>query len=213
MYKRGVIAAQNRVAQHANLALWLVKDGASPWLWVIPDDVKVAVENGITFLECDRTWVGIRGLGTSTLKVDTTLSTKPEGKDHSQFPNHQVLRARGDGGAFCGLAVEVGERESHGSFAAFKKAAKSAEVDTSEMDKGIVRYEAAGGNHLGIRWSDDALGLGVWRNSQRRDLKTDAGSLYRSPVINSAWGSGILEVRAGGANFRGEVDDDGKFRF
>ena len=213
MYKKGVIAAPNRVAQQQNLALWLVKDGASPWLWVIPDDVKVTAEDGITFLECDRTWVAVRGLGASAFKIDTSLSTKPKGKDHGRFPNHKVLSANGDGGAFCGIAVEVGEKESHGSLAAFKKAAKSAEVDFSELDKGIARYKSAGDNHLGIHWNDYPLDLGVWRNGKRRDLKSDACSLYRSPVINSVWGIGILEIRAGGADFRCEVDNRGKVNF
>ncbi|PHR90427.1 MAG: hypothetical protein COA78_35380 [Blastopirellula sp.] len=213
MYKQGVIAAQNRVAQQQNLALWLVKDGISPWLWVIPDDVKVTTEHGITFLECDRTWVAIRPLGVSTLKVDSALTQNLSENENSRFPGHKVLSAKGEGDIFCGLAVEVGEKESHGSFAAFKKAAKSAEVDVSELDKGIARYKAAGGNHLGIHWNNEPMELGVWRNGKRRDLKADAGSLYRGPVINSAWGSGILEVNADGETFRCEVDADGKISF
>ena len=213
MYKQGVIAAQNRVAQQENLALWLVKDGASPWLWVIPDDVKVSTDGGITFLQCDRTWVAIRPLGTTTVKEDSALTRKLSENEKSRFPGHKVLSAKGDGGAFCGLAVEVGEKESHGSFTAFKKAAKSAEVDASELDKGIARYKAASGNHLGIHWNDDPLDLGVWRNGKRRDLQADAGSLYRSPVINSAWGSGVLEVNVAGEAFRCEVDADGKVSF
>jgi len=213
MYKQGVIAAQNRVAQQKNLALWLVKDGASPWLWVIPDDVKVSTDGGITFLECDRSWVAIRPLGVSTLKMDSALTRKLTENKKSRFPGHMVLSANGDGGAYCGLAVEVGEKESHGSFAAFKKAAKSAEVDARELDKGIASYKATDGNHLGIHWNSDPLELGVWRNGTRRDLKADAGSLYRSPVINAEWGSGILEVSTGGEAFRCEVDADGKVSF
>ena len=161
------------------------------------------MENGITFLQCDRTWIAIRGLGTSSLKEDTTLSTKPKGKDHGRFPNHKVLSAHGDGGAFCGLAIEVGEKQSHGSFAAFKKAAPFAEVDTSEIDKGKVSYKSADGKQLSIHWNDDPLNLGVWRNGKRRNLADAA--LYESPVIRSAWGSGILEVITPDAEFRHEV--------
>ena len=61
--------------------------------------------------------------------------------------------------------------------------------------------------------NDDPLDLGVWRNGKRRDLQADAGSLYRSPVINSAWGSGVLEVNVAGEAFRCEVDADGKVSF
>ncbi len=214
MYKKGIVGAQNRVAQLENLALWLVKDGASPWLWVVPEDVKVSTENGITFLECDRTWVAVQPLGTSALKPDASLTRKPSGskdKDHGVFPGHKVLAARGDGGAFCGLAIEVGEKEAHGSVAKFKRAAKSAEVDIGELDKGIARYKSADGRQLGIRWNDDPLDLGVWCNGEQRDLKNPA--MYDSPVISAQWGVGTLEVNAGGERFRCEVDTEGKVGF
>jgi len=124
-----------------------------------------------------------------------------------------VLSAKGDGGSFCGLAVEVGERESHRLFDQFKKSVRAAEVDVSELDKGVTRYKSADGKWLGIHWNDDPLDLGVWRNGTRRDLEADAGSLYRSSVINCGWGSGILEIDAGGERFRCEVDQQGKVKF
>jgi len=211
MYKKGIVAAENRVAQQANLALWLVKDGQSPWLWVIPEDVKVSVEEGVTFLECDRTWVAVRPLGASVVKADGALTKQLAEDKKSRFPDHKVLSSRGLGGDFCGLAIEVGEKESQGSFAEFKKAGKSAEIEVAELDKGIVRYKSADGKWLGIHWQDDPLDLGVWRNGKRRDLKNAA--MYESPVINAGWGSGVLEVKAGGETFRCAVDAEGKVKF
>ncbi len=211
MYQRGIVAAPNGVAQQENLALWLVKDGDSPWLWVIPESINVSTEGRVTFLECDRTWVAIHPLGTSELQVDPQLTQQMRQDKKSRFPSHQVLSSRGDGGNFCGLAIEVGEKESRGSFAQFKKAALSAEVDVTELDQGAVRYKATDGKWLGIHWNDDPLDLGVWRNGKRRDLKNAA--LYQSDVISAAWGKGILEVHAGDASFRCEVDENGKASF
>jgi len=214
MYKKGVVPFQNRVAQLENLVLWLAKNGKAPWLWVIPDDVTVTSEGDITFLECDRTWVAIRPLGTGAFKVHDSLKTSAEvsmDKDHGRFPGHRALMAKGTGAAFSGLAIEAGEKESHGSFAKFKKAVKSAEVDVSELGKGAVRYKSADGKQLGIKWNDDPLDLGVWRNGQRRDFKNAA--MYKSPVISMAWGGGVLEVNAGGEKFRCEVDGEGKARW
>lgn len=211
MYQTGIIAAQNRVAQQENLALWLVGDGSSPWLWVIPDEVKVSEENGITFLECDQTWVAIRGLGTGPFKRDQILESKlAEGKEQ-RFPGHQVLAAKGNAEGFCGMAIEVGEKASHGSFAGFKQAATSAELDLSELAKGIARYKSADGKWLGIHWNDNPLDLGVWRNGKRRDLSSPG--LYESPIISSAWGSGTLEVNSGAHQFRCSVDEKGLASF
>jgi hypothetical protein len=202
LYKKGIVSAPNRVAQQENIALWLIKDGKSPWLWVIPEDVKVTTENNITFLECQRTWVAVRPLGAAEFRPDSELTEKMQGSKKNRFPGHKVISAAGNGGAFCGLAVEVGEKQSYGTFNKFKKDVISAEVDVSELDKGIARYKAADGKWLGIHWNDDPLNLGVWRNGKRRDLAEDAGYLYRSPVIKSVRGSGVLEVNAGGETFK-----------
>ncbi|QDU92456.1 hypothetical protein [Lignipirellula cremea] len=211
MYQTGVVAEPNRVAQQENLALWLVKDGKSPWLWVVPAEVKVSSENGVTFLECDRTWVAIRPLGAQPVRVDKALTEQLNSDKKNRFPGYQVLSCRGDGGNFCGLAMEVGERESHGSLPQFKKAVLSAELDVAELEQGVVRYKSADGKWLGIHWNDDPLNLGVWRNGQRRDLQNAA--LYDSPVIKAGWGEGVLEVHAGEASFRCEVDAAGRASF
>ncbi|MFT4547955.1 MAG: hypothetical protein ACI9UA_003012 [Pseudoalteromonas tetraodonis] len=212
MYQKGIVAAHNRVAQQENLALWLVKDGKSPWLWVIPDQIRISSEGGITFLECDRTWVAIRGLGSGAIQLDGALTKQLAESKQGRFPGHRVLSAtgNGNGGGFCGLAIEVGEKESHGSFEKFKLAAKSAELDVSELAGGVARYKSADGKWLGIHWNDDPLDLGIWRNGKRRDLSTPA--LYESPIIHSKWGSGLLEIKAGGGSFRCEVDADGKVK-
>jgi hypothetical protein len=211
MYKSGVVASENRVAQYENLALWLARDGDSPWLWVIPDDVQVRTEKGVTFLACDRTWVAIRPLGANEVRVDDGLTRRLADAPKSRFPGHKVLSTRGTGGSFCGLAIEVGERQSHRSFDEFRKAVRSAEVDLADLHTGAARYKASDGKWLGIHWNDNPLDLGVWRNGQRRDLEHAA--LFASPVIAAAWGLGTLEVQTDGARFRCYVDEEGRARF
>ena len=142
MYKSGIVAAENRVAQQENLALWLVQSGKSPWLWVVPDDVRVSQKKGVTFLQCDRTWVAIRPLGATMLSVDARLTKQLVEAKKNRFPEHQVLSTKGVADSYCGLAIEVGEQQSHGSFEEFVTAAVSAEVDVSELSRGIARYKS-----------------------------------------------------------------------
>ena len=193
MYKSGVVSAPNRVAQQENLAIWLVKDGKSPWLWVIPEDVEVRSDRGVTFLRCDRTWVAIRPLGASLIAVDSALTKQLTEQPKSRFAHHQVLIGRGDAAHYSGLAIEVGEQESHGSFEAFQKAALAAEVDLSELDRGVARYKSVDGKWLGIHWNDDPLALGVWRNGKRRVLENHP--LYDSPIISAPWVSANWKYR------------------
>lgn len=220
LYQKGKVSADNRVAQYANLAIWLVRDGASPWLWVIPESVKVMEKGGVTFLECERTWVALRPLGASAFKRDADLTAKIVAGEKPAFPGHQVLSARGSGGAFCGVAVEVGEKESHGTLEAFQAAVLKAEVDLSKLAEGVVQYKAADGKWLGFHWNDDPLQLGVWRNGKRRDLARDAGFLYRAgeggggpAPVHAKWGSGSIYVEAGGEAFGCDVDGEGVASF
>ena len=210
MYRQGVVSAPNRVAQQENLALWLIEDGDSPWLWVIPEEVRVEVSSGVTFLECDRTWVAVRPLGTTPLEPDVARSAELLEAGGS-LAGQNVLSARGLGGAYCGLAVEVGDASSHGSPSAFRTAVLQAELDLSELQSGVARYRASDGKWLGLHWNDDPLELGIWRNGQRRDLR--ATPLYQSEAIAADWGGGVLEVRAGGAHFRCAVDEAGRASF
>ena len=207
MYKRGIVTAENRVAQQENLALWLVQNGTSPWLWVIPEDVQVSEKRGVTFLKGDRTWVAVRPLGATALKRDGSLTRQLVEAKKTNFPGHQVLRAKGNSRTFCGLAIEVGEQESHGSWGQFVDSVLRAEVDVSELEQGVARYKSADGKWLGIHWNNNPLDLGVWRNGIRSDLKNTP--LYSSDVIRAAWGSGRLEVLTPTSKFWCRVDSDG----
>lgn len=211
MYKQGVIAAENRVAQLENVAIWLVKDGKSPWLWVVPDSVAVTLEKGITLLSCDRTWVAVWGLGTSVVHEDPTLTETLLNEKKSRFPGHKVLSARGEASKFCGLAILVGEKESHGTFAQFRTAAKAMRINQSGLDRGRAELQTSQGKKLAMQWHDDPLQLGVIRNGVKRDLSDYA--LYRSPIVRSGWHSGTLTVNAGGETFSCYVDETGVPKF
>ena len=220
-YQPGKLAAVNRVGQYRRLAVWLVKDGRAPWRWVVPGDAAVSEAGGVTFLEFDDTWVALRPLGTGPLKLDAALTAKVAGGEQPRFPGCRVLATAGDGsgGEFCGVAVEVGEPATHGTFAAFRAAALAAEVDAAGLTAGVVRYRATDGTWLGFHWHDDPRDLGVWRNGARHDWAEHARWLYRpadgsrSDPIRAAWGGGALTVEAGGARFRGAVGEDGAVTF
>jgi len=220
LYQSGKTSAENRVAQQENKAIWLVKDGTSPWNWVIPDDVKVSVRDGIAFLECERTWVAVHPVGVSAFHIDVEAGRKIAEGMNPRFPGHQVLAARGEGKKFCGLAIEVGEKETHGSFAAFQEAVLKAVIDRTQLEEGIVRFKSVDGRSLGIHWDDNPMKLGVWCDGQRRDLDRDAGFLYRPGAsddslvpIRAKWGEGKLYVEADGEAFTCSVDESGKVVF
>jgi len=221
-YQQGKVSAENRIAQYQNLAIWLVADGKSPWRWVVPESVQVSQHNGVTFLKCDRTWVAIRPLGTSQLRVDETESRRIAGGDKAPFPEHKVLSTTGRAEQYCGFAIEAGERQSHQDFATFRKQALAAEVDLERLRDGIVQYKAADGKWLGFHWNDNPHELGVWRNGKRHDWSRHARYLYRvedptqeepTPPIFARWGEGKLYVESGSQAFLSTVDGAGRASF
>jgi hypothetical protein len=218
-YQQGKVTAENRIGQFRNLAVWLVKDGKSPWRWVVPESVRVSQARGVTFLQCDRTWVAVRSLGASPVVEDAALTQRINAGEKPRFPGHKVLSATGNADGFCGLAIEVGEPETHGDFAKFTQQVLAAEVDVGKLAEGVVQYKAADGKWLGVHWNDDPRQLGVWRNGQRHDWQRHAAHLYTSGSddapgpIESKWGSGELVIRVGGSTFTSRVDESGKASF
>ncbi len=216
-YQEGKVSAENRVAQDRNLAIWIVRDGSSPWQWVVPPEVTIRNRSGVTFLEFANTYVALRPLGTTELSVDEALSESVGQGDRPRFPGHRVLAATGQAEGYCGVAIEVGEAPEHESLASFERAVLAAEVDSSELAQGIVRYKAADGKWLGIHDQEAAHDLGVWRNGQRHDWQRHKQALYTAfdepSPISADWGGGRLTVRCGGSEFWCEVDNDGQVTF
>ena len=223
-YQKEKVAGPNRVAQYGNLAIWLVKNGQAPWRWVFPQSIKVSREQEVTFLEGERTWIALRPLGMTAIERDDALTRQVSEGEKPAFRDHQVLAANGTAKTFCGVAIEVGEQESHRSFDEFKKRVLAAEVDVSKLDEAIVQYKAAeqgdGRKWLGMHWNEQAGEVGVWRNGTRHDWKQHAKAMYRrldreqlSGPIFSRWHEGSLFVEAGGEAFAATVADDGQVTF
>lgn len=219
-YQNGKSAGPNRVAQDGNIAIWIVKSGTAPWTWVLPKSIKVSSERGITFLEADKTWIAMQPLGTGEIKVSPSLTEQISSGDKPKFPEHQVLSATGNAETFCGVAIEVGEKQSHGSFEKFKKEVLEAEVDSSKLASGVVQYKSASGKFLGFHWNDNAADLGVWKNGKRHDWAKHAASLYQTAEateitgpIDARWNDGALYVEAGESGFYCKVGEDGKVVF
>lgn len=213
-YQEGKVAGENRVAQYNNLAIWLVQQGNSDWSWVVPDDFRHSQQEQVCFLRGPETWIALTPLGTAPFKPDATAARKLESEKERKFPGHYVITARGTGDNFCGVAIEVGDRHSHESFDQFVSDVLAAEVDVTELDKGIAKYKAASGQWLGFHWNDKPHDLGVWKNGTRHDFQEHARYLYQASnqpsLVESRWGTGELRVNTARYRYHCRVDASGK---
>jgi hypothetical protein len=209
-YTEGKVSAENRVAQHGNLAVWLVADGNSPWVWLVPQRVEVVVEGGMTFLKGEKTWVAVHPIGLEgPISVDEELT----GKVRQRMPGHRVLSGRGRGGRFCGLAVEAGERIGFDEFK--KRTLERASVDASGLERGRCRAVGTDGRSVELRFGEDAFKIEVLKDNKAHDLTSHGKLLFggEGSPIRHRWHGGALTVEAGGARFRCAVDEAGEVTF
>lgn len=73
-YQNGKLVGRGRVAQHRNLAIYLVEGNDTPWTWVVPNATQVEVEDNILFLRHAQTWAAFRGLNAKMLGHDPERS-------------------------------------------------------------------------------------------------------------------------------------------
>ena len=214
-YVPGKVSGENRVAQNGEIALWLVEGGDSPWVWVLPDNVRVEVADGVTFLACDATWIAIHPVNTTPLQENGELTKALTESKESQWQGHRVLAAKGKGGKFCGLAVEAGEAPRFPDFAAFRKQVLAgAKVRTEKLGEGEAEFTGAGGRQVALRFAARPVDTLVLRDGVRHDWTEHGRHLYRMAgdrpaVIEQAWLGGTLKVRAGNAVFTSTVTENG----
>lgn len=194
-YQQSVSGGPNRVAQYRNIAIWLVKNGASDWSAVLPEKIPVEVASGVTFIRGDETWIALTPIGMKPFVADPERTrdvkgftaeeryrekvVNPEtGKEEQvwktrpvhreRWPEHQGLAAKGDGSApFCGFAIEVGESPDFKDYADFRRAVlERARLDASGLAQGRVSYRAAGGATVAMEWGDRLEDFKVWRNGE-----------------------------------------------
>lgn len=217
-YVDGKVSGENRVGQNGNMAVWLVQGGESPWVWVVPEGVGVESENGVTFLNCERTWVALFPVNTSDVKVDDELTKglTADAKDKT-WVGHKVLSAKGSGGKFCGVAVDVGEAGVHKDFAAFKAAVAAKARVTAKMAFGVVELTGASERKVVLTFGEKVEQTAVERDGKPHDWAAHAKHLYRTTeeksVIEQAWLGGTLTVRAGKKTFSGSVSEKGTATF
>lgn len=194
------------VGQYRNLAILLNAPGNAPLLFLTPADVAVETERGVTFFRYEKTWIALRPINLAVQGVSSRLTAK------LADPGLQIVAAQGTGGAVCGFAMEVGEAESQGSYATFRKAVlDKGRLESAE--EGTAGLTASDGRTLKVRYG--ALPT-VWRDGKEHDWSTHT-ALYRNADGSAAplslgWKEGRLHVEAGGKVFECAVSVEGQIR-
>lgn len=205
-------SGQDRIGQYDNLVVLLApsevhnrrrnENQPNKAHFSLPPGSSVELENGISFIQTEQAWVALIPIGGQPFSQHNTKVGK----------NHQVnlLTTESSVAAAFGYALEVGEAETHGSYAEFKQAI---------LERTTVTLHDNGA----LLTASDGRTLRVTRNGngnptvERDGVAHDWGEhqhVYHSVdsnALNLLRNQRALEVQAGGHTFRGELAEDGTY--
>jgi len=217
---KGISTGSNgadQIAQYRNLVLNANTKADTTFHLLCPKEAAIETSGSITFLKAGKTWVALHGIGIETFAPDAAATDAATlNKDKTpRLPHNQVLTAKPKGQAPVAVVVEIGEQETHGDYATFKRnvLAKS-KTDTSRA--GEIHFTGSDGSKVGLRLAEEGKTPTVFRNGTEHDWKNH-WALYapgdgKNSPITLGWKEGTLVVTAGGKTFTGSLKD-GKYSF
>lgn len=201
----------DQIAQRRGAVVWLNARPQTDFYFFLPKSAEIAEAPGATFIRLERTWLALHWINARPAGPDAAATAQVcAGK--KPYPEDQVWRASGGNGA-CGFALEVGEPETHGDFAAFRAAVLSrSRLDLGRLSEGEARFRAADGTEVGLRRADTGLPT-VFRDGQAHDWRDHRAQWAGAGApISLGWRQGTLKVQAGGYTFEGRLTD-GRYTF
>jgi hypothetical protein len=201
----------DRLAQRNGAVVWLNARPRTSFYFFLPKNAPITDAPGVTFIQLPQTWLALHWIDARPRGHDAAATAKVCG-GKKPFPEDQVWRAEaGDGPG--GFAMEVGEPETYGDFAAFRKAVLAKpRLDLSRLAQGEAHFQATDGTRVGVKLTTDAS-LVVFRDGRIHDWQTHADLWAGSgSPVSLGWKQGILRVQAGGYTFEGKLSG-GRYTF
>lgn len=205
----------DQIGQYRNLAIWLRPASDKPFFFQLPKTAKAEIEDGIWFFQLEKTWLAIHPINLSPYTVETLQATSVQSIQNEDlaklYSNERTLRATATGNGYAGWTLEVGEQESHGSYADFKQAVKTkSQLDLSGLATGTVQMKGATLTSLQLTHNPKKELPLVVRNGVKHDWFQNF-DLYKptegTAPISLGWKTGKLRVEAGGSVFETTVSN------
>ncbi|NJK27581.1 MAG: hypothetical protein HC925_02115 [Coleofasciculaceae cyanobacterium SM2_3_26] len=203
----------DNVAQYRHLILWLSRVGDSPFQFFLPKTVEPTAVNGVWFLKYERTWLALHPINLQIQGINAEATAQLQ----DWYPGDRILTAKGVGKNASGFALEIGEPETHGTFAEFQQAVLArSHLDVTNLVAGQAEFTGTTGERVKLQMQERGLPV-VWRNGKLHNWR-DHFALYQNAdgskaPIALAWKQGRLYVEAGGDRFESQLTREGTYSF
>lgn len=202
-------AGADQIVQFRGNLIWMNAKAGTRFYFFLPKSADVREDVEHIFIRLEKTWLAVHLIKAKSNGADVAATERVCG-GKKPFPGDYVWSATGGDGP-CGFALEIGEPETHGNFAAFcKSVAEMSRFDFVRLAEGEVHFT----NAKGLR-----VGLGLARNGRPTLFRDGAAHDWKqhwplwsgdnTAPIALGWKQGELHVRAGGRNFRGTLSEKG----
>jgi len=196
----------DQIAQYRNLCVFLNGRGQQ-FMFQIPDSAKQSTEDGVVFIEMERTYLALRPINIGGLE-------KQGGGGRGGPPAGDGYYVAKGGGGVTGFALEIGEESVHKDIGAFKAAVKAKSKLTLDGDK--AKLVGTDGRVLEVTYNRENDLPVVMRDGKPRDWSKEF-DMYKAvdvaegdAPLMQGWKKGELRINAAGQRFTQTIDKDGK---
>ncbi len=191
----------DQIGQYRNLLIWLRPADERPFFFQLPQTAEADIDGDIWFFQFDKTWLAVYPINLSG--YDPVEIPDDELANH--YAMEQTLKAMPRGNTYAGFALEVGEAETHGSYADFKADIRlRSRLDIGAIAQGTAQLNSSTDTHLQLTYNPDDNRPIVIRHGVEHDLLSHL-ALYQptegDAPITLGWKEGTLRVEAGGHVF------------
>ena len=201
----------DEIGQYRNLLIWLRPPSDSAFNFQIPQNAQRDRETGIWFFKLEKTWLAVHPINLA----DYQEVTNPNKKTQDKYANEQFLQATKKENNYYGFVLEVGEKETHGSYEAFKQDVKNkSELNLQKLNQGIVSYQGSQQQNIKLMYNTLNLLPMLLRDGNLHQWSENF-ALYNSQTQDKSpiflgYKEGKLHINAGGYQFTTTVSNDRK---
>ena len=145
------LRASDQIAQMGKAVIWLRPNNGRSLSFDIPEGAEGRIYQDFWILDIEGTWIAIRPIGLKTRGLRPFLQN--DGGERfllRQVPTHDT--------PYIGFAMEIGNRESHGSLSRFtSNISQIQEIDLSQLAEGKVEIFTSKGLNLSLQHREGDL--------------------------------------------------------
>lgn len=183
----------DQIGQYENLLIWLRPADNYNFAFQIPQTANLEIENNIWFIQLEKTWLAIFPINLNEYELQNITDKKWL----QRYKEEQVFTATTQGNDYSGFALEVGEIETEGNYAEFKRKIK--EKSRLEIQQDKITFQGSNNQTFQLTYNQQHL-LPILARDGKNFNWLDYFAIYNSQTpdktpIYLGWKQGKLTVK------------------